>query len=86
MVQSGEYDYSSKPRVGSYTVLAAQGGTVDLEPLHLPNELDKGRRDIQLQMLGDVTSETQCSTVINVASCLSAYHAPSSDDICVYGG
>uniref|UniRef100_A0A8C1ZL55 Uncharacterized protein n=1 Tax=Cyprinus carpio TaxID=7962 RepID=A0A8C1ZL55_CYPCA len=55
-------------------IVAAGGGTVDLEPLQLPKELDKDRLNLQLKMLCDVTRESQCSTVRDVASCLSKLH------------
>ncbi|CAM4639073.1 unnamed protein product [Leuciscus chuanchicus] len=43
-------------------IVAAGGGTVDLEPLQLPKELDTDRLNLQLKMLCDVTRESQCST------------------------
>lgn len=55
-------------------IQAAEGRTVDLEPLHLPKELDTGHLDLQLKMLGNVTRGSDCSTVQDVASCLSKLH------------
>ncbi|CAM4529518.1 unnamed protein product [Leuciscus chuanchicus] len=62
---------ASRERV---VIVAAGGGTVDLEPLQLPKELDTDRLNLQLKMLCDVTRESQFSTVRDVASCLSKLH------------
>lgn len=53
---------------GRAVIQAAEGRSVDLEPIHLPKELDTGRLDLQLKMLGDVTRGSHCSTVQDVAS------------------
>ncbi len=57
----------------------------DLELLRVPKELDTGRLDLQLQMLGDVTRESRCSTVKHAASCLSKLH-PQTRALCMEAG
>lgn len=55
---------------------AAKGHAVelDLQLLHLPKQLNTGRLQLQLRMLGDITKDSLCSTAPEVASCLTKLH------------
>lgn len=55
---------------------AAKGHTVELhlQPLHVPKQLDTGLLQLQLRMLGDITKDSPCNTVPEMASCLTKLH------------
>ena len=50
-------------------IMAAEGGTDDLEPLQLPKVLDIGHLDLQLKMLGEISmwNSERCS-IISISS------------------
>lgn len=56
---------------------AAKGRTaveLDIQSLHIPKQLDTGRLQLQLRMLGDITKDSPRSTVPEVASYLAKLH------------
>ena len=66
------------------TIINAAQGTVvfDAQALRLPMQLDTERLQLQLQMLGDIPKNSPCTTVTEVASCLTKLTPQTREMFC----